>query len=212
MITVLVADDHAVVRAGLVSLLATTDDIAVVGTATNGFEAVALFGELQPDIVLMDLSMPVLDGVVATEQITKRNPDARVIVLTSLTEDRRILDALRAGATGYLLKDAGPDQLIGAIRSAAAGDAPLDPRAARVVLQSQRVLRPARELSNREEAVLRLVADGLANKLIARRLGISERTVKAHLTNIFQRLGVTDRTQAALWAREHLPAPCDVRS
>jgi DNA-binding NarL/FixJ family response regulator len=130
-----------------------------------------------------------------------------VVVLTSITEDRRILDALHAGATGYVLKDAGPDALIGAIRAAAAGDSPLDPRVARVVLQSQRDLRPARELSEREETVLRLVADGLANKVIARKLGIAERTVKAHLTRIFERLDVTSRTQAALWAREHLPAP-----
>lgn len=211
MISVLVVDDHAVVRAGLASLLATADDILLAGTASNGLEAVARYRELEPDIVLMDLSMPVLDGVAATEQILDADPDARVIVLTSLTEDRRILDALRAGATGYMLKDAGPDELIGAIRAAAAGDAPLDPRAARVLLQSQRELRPARELSAREEAVLRLVADGLANKLIARRLGIAERTVKAHLTNVFQRLGVTDRTQAALWAREHLPPEIDHR-
>jgi len=206
MITVLVVDDHAVVRAGLATLLETADGISIVGTAANGAEAVAHYQALDPDIVLMDLSMPVLDGVAATKQIVNDDPDARVIVLTSLTEDRRILDALRAGATGYLLKDAGPDELISAIHSAAAGDSPLDPRAARVVLQSQRSLRPARELTDREENVLRLVADGLANKAIARKLGISERTVKAHLTNIFQRLDVTDRTQAALWAREHLPA------
>lgn len=205
MISVLIVDDHTVVRAGLASLLTTADDIALVGSASNGLEAVAQYRELEPDIVLMDLSMPVLDGVAATQQILDADPDARVIVLTSLTEDRRILDALQAGATGYLLKDAGPDELIAAIRAAAAGNSPLDPRAARVLLASQRGLRPARELSAREEGVLRLVVDGLPNKLIARKLGISERTVKAHLTNVFQRLGVTDRTQAALWAREHLP-------
>jgi DNA-binding NarL/FixJ family response regulator len=204
MISVLIVDDHAVVRAGLESLLATTDDITFAGSASNGVEAVARYRELEPDVVLMDLSMPTLDGVAATAQILEIDPDARVVVLTSLLEDRRMLDALRAGATGYMLKDAGPEELIGAIRSAAAGDAPLDPRAARVLLRSQQEQRPARELSAREEGVLRLVADGLSNKLIARRLGISERTVKAHLTNVFQRLGVTDRTQAALWAREHL--------
>jgi DNA-binding NarL/FixJ family response regulator len=206
MISVLIVDDHAVVRAGLATLLATAEDITIAGSATNGAEAVERYRELDPDIVLMDLSMPVLDGVAATQQILDADPDARVIVLTSLTEDRRILDALQAGASGYLLKDAGPDELIEAIRDAHAGDAPLDPRAARVLLASQRGLRPARELSTREEGVLRLVAEGLANKQIARRLGIAERTVKAHLTNVFQRLGVTDRTQAALWAREHLPA------
>lgn len=206
MISVLIVDDHAVVRAGLATLLATTEDIVLAGSASNGVEAVACFRELKPDVVLMDLSMPTLDGVAATAQILKIDPEARVVVLTSLLEDRRMLDALAVGATGYLLKDAGPEELIGAIRAAAVGDVPLDPRAARVLLRSQRELRPARELSAREEGVLRLVADGLPNKLIARRLGITERTVKAHLTNIFQRLGVTDRTQAALWAREHLPA------
>ncbi len=206
MISVLIVDDHAVVRAGLEALLATADDIALAGSASDGLEAVARYRELQPDVVLMDLSMPTLDGVAATSQILEIDPDARVVVLTSLLEDRRMLDALQAGATGYLLKDAGPEELIGAIRSAAAGDAPLDPRAARVLLRSQQELRPTRELSAREEGVLRLVADGLPNKAIARRLGISERTVKAHLTNVFQRIGVSDRTQAALWAREHLPA------
>ena len=207
MISVLVVDDHAVVRAGLEALLVTAGDVALAGTAENGQEAVEAYRDLAPDVVLMDLSMPVLDGVAATRTIVGDDPAARVIVLTSITEDRRILDALAAGATGYLLKDAGPDELLNAIRAAAAGDSPLAPRAARVLLKSQRVLRPARELSQREEDVLRSVADGLPNKLIARKLGITERTVKAHLTNVFHRLGVTDRTQAALWAREHLPPP-----
>ncbi|MEQ1788141.1 MAG: response regulator transcription factor [Acidimicrobiales bacterium] len=206
MISVLIVDDHLVVRAGLTSLLASADDVVVVGTAVNGAEGVAQHAALSPDIVLMDLSMPELDGVAATRQIVAADPAARVIVLTSLTEDQRILDALQAGATGYLLKDAGPDELLAAIRAAAAGNSPLDPRAARVLLASQRGLQPVRDLSPREEDVLRLVAEGLANKLIARRLGISERTVKAHLTNVFQRLGVTDRTQAALWARDNLPS------
>jgi DNA-binding NarL/FixJ family response regulator len=206
-ISVLVVDDHAVVRAGLASLLATAADVRLVGSAADGHEAVRRYDELQPDVVLMDLSMPELDGVAATERIVRAHPDARIVVLTSLSDDRKILDALRAGATGYLLKDAGPDDVLAGIRAAAAGGAPLDPRAGRVLLQSQRTLRPARDLSDREEAVLRLVAEGLPNKLIARRLGITERTVKAHLTNVFQRIGVSDRTQAALWAREHLPEP-----
>lgn len=208
MITVLIADDHTMVRAGLASLLATADDIDVAGTASNGLEAVERYEELHPDVVLMDLSMPLLDGIAATRQIVAGDPDARIIALTSLTEEGRILDALQAGATGYLVKDADPNELFGAIRDAAAGNSPLDPRAARVLLANQRGLQPARDLSAREEEVLRLVANGLANKAIARRLGISERTVKAHLTSVFQRLGVTDRTQAALWAREHLgPEP-----
>jgi DNA-binding NarL/FixJ family response regulator len=208
VITVLIADDHTMVRAGLASLLATADDIDVAGTASNGLEAVERYEELHPDVVLMDLSMPLLDGIAATRQIVAGDPDARIIALTSLTEEGRILDALQAGATGYLVKDADPNELFGAIRDAAAGNSPLDPRAARVLLANQRGLQPARDLSAREEEVLRLVANGLANKAIARRLGISERTVKAHLTSVFQRLGVTDRTQAALWAREHLgPEP-----
>jgi DNA-binding NarL/FixJ family response regulator len=126
-------------------------------------------------------------------------------VLTSFGDDRHIADALHAGAVGYVLKHAGPDELLDAIRAAARGDSPLDPKAARVLLASRRIGPGVRELSEREEEVLRLVADGLANKAIARKLSISERTVKAHLTNIFGRIGVTDRTQAALWARDHLP-------
>jgi DNA-binding NarL/FixJ family response regulator len=200
-IRVVVADDHAVVRAGLDQLLATAEDITLVGSAADGEEAVALVDELRPDVVLMDLSMPNVDGSAATQRIADRT---RVVVLTSMADDRHIADALRAGAIGYVLKHAAADDILDAIRAAAAGDAPLDPKAARVLLEGRG--RPATDttLSPREEEVLSLVADGLANKLIARRLGITERTVKAHLTNIFGRIGVTDRTQAALWAREHL--------
>jgi DNA-binding NarL/FixJ family response regulator len=204
MIRVVVADDHGVVRAGLDQLLATAADIELVGSAANGAEAVELVAEHRPDVVLMDLSMPVVDGVEATRQIVAADGEARVVVLTSLADDRHIAEALDAGAIGYVLKHAAPDDLLDAIRAAAAGDSPLDPKAARVLLQG-RARRSDRPLSRREEEVLRLVAAGLANKLIARRLGIAERTVKAHLTNIFGSIGVADRTQAALWAREHLP-------
>ncbi|HEX2699850.1 MAG TPA: response regulator transcription factor [Acidimicrobiales bacterium] len=204
MIRVVIADDHAVVRGGLDQLLATTDDIELAGSAADGEEAVRLVAEHRPDVVLMDLSMPVLDGVAATRRIVESGSTARVVVLTSLADDRHIADALRAGAIGYMLKHAEPDALLGAIRAAAAGDAPLDPKAARVLLEG-RATRVDHRLSGREEEVLRLVSAGLANKQIARRLAISERTVKAHLTSVFARLGVTDRTQAALWAREHLP-------
>ncbi|MEY2569097.1 MAG: hypothetical protein QOE35_3626 [Actinomycetota bacterium] len=204
MIRVLVADDHHLVRAGLEQLLATAEDIELVATAVDGEDAARAFEEHRPDVVLMDLSMPVLDGVAATGRILAIDAEARIVVLTSFSDDRRIMEALRAGATGYLMKDARAEELIAAIRAAAEGGAPLDPRAARVMLDSQRLLRPTADLSERETAVLRLVAEGLANKLIARRLGISERTVKAHLTSVFQRLGVSDRTQAALWAQEHL--------
>jgi DNA-binding NarL/FixJ family response regulator len=205
MIRVLVVDDHAVVRGGLEQLIATATDMELVATAVNGAEAVARAGDSAPDVILMDLSMPVLDGIAATHQIMAFDPEARVIVLTSFSDDRRILDALAAGATGYLLKHAGPDELLGAIRAAATGGAPLDPKAARVMLDSRRPRRAADGLTGREQEVLRLVVAGLANKQIGRRLGIAERTVKSHLGHIFERLGVTDRTQAALWAKEHLP-------
>jgi DNA-binding NarL/FixJ family response regulator len=160
-----------------------------------------------PDVILMDISMPVLDGIEATRRIVARDPGARIVMLTSLADNRQILDALEAGASGYLLKHAAPDELLGAIRAAASGDAPLDPKAARALLDNRRAAPADKALSAREREVLRLVAQGLANKQIARRLGISERTVKAHLTNVFSALGVSDRTQAALWAREHLPEP-----
>jgi len=204
-IRVVIADDHGVVRSGLGQLLSTADDILLVGTAADGEEAVEIVAREHPDVVLMDLSMPNLDGVEATRRIVRSDPDARVIVLTSFGDDRHIADALDAGAVGYLLKHAGPDELLDAIRSAAGGDSPLDPKAARVLLASRRVGPSARRLTAREEEVLRLVASGLANKQIARKLSISERTVKAHLTNVFAHLGVSDRTQAALWARDHLP-------
>jgi DNA-binding NarL/FixJ family response regulator len=203
MITVVVADDHAVVRSGLDQLLATAPDIELVGSAVDGSTAVELVRDLRPDVVLMDLSMPGTDGIEATRQIVAAGSSARVVVLTSLADDRHISDALRAGAIGYVLKHADADDILDAIRAAAAGDSPLDPKAARVLLDDRRG-GPARPLSRREEEVLRLVADGHANKAIARQLLITERTVKAHLTNIFARIGVTDRTQAALWARDHL--------
>ena len=204
-IRVVIADDHAVVRGGLEQLLSTADDIDLVGLAANGVEAIEAVSRERPDVVLMDLSMPIVDGVEATRSIVTEDPDARVIVLTSFGDDRHITDALRAGAIGYVLKHAGPDELLDAIRAAARGDSPLDPKAARVLLESRRMGPAEKPLSAREEEVLRLVGEGLANKAIARRLAISERTVKAHLTNIFVRLGVTDRTQAALWAKDHLP-------
>ena len=205
MIRVLIVDDHAVVRRGLEQLINSAPDLEIVGSATDGEEAVHLSADRTPDVILMDLSMPVLDGIEATRQIVAARPEVHVVVLTSFDDQRRILDALGAGATGYLLKDAEPDEVLSAIRTAVEGGSPLDPRAARVLVDARREQAPARSLSPREEEVLRLLAVGLANKQIARRLGIAERTVKAHLTSVFQQLGVTDRTQAALWAREHLP-------
>jgi DNA-binding NarL/FixJ family response regulator len=205
VIRVLVVDDHAIVRQGLERLLATAGDVELVGMAADGREAVELAGRLRPDVVLMDLSMPTMDGVEATRLIVAGDEDVKVVVLTSFGEESRIVEALNAGAHGYLLKHIDPDDLIDAVRSAAAGDSPLDPRAGRVLLDQRRRSPDAGELTRREVEVLQLVGQGLANKQIARRLGIGERTVKAHLTSIFQRLGVTDRVQAALWAREHLP-------
>lgn len=208
MIRVLIADDHQVVRGGLEQLLATADDIELVGMAGDGAEAIARCAELTPDIVLMDLSMPNVDGVEATRAITAAGGPSQVVVLTSFSDRQRILDALDAGAAGYVLKHAEPDELLDAIRAAHEGGSPLDPKAARVLLDRRRTGSASpTKMSEREEEVLRLVASGLANKQIARQLGIAERTVKAHLTNIFQRIGVTDRTQAALWARDHLAQP-----
>jgi DNA-binding NarL/FixJ family response regulator len=200
MIRVLIADDHPLARAGLAQLLGALDDIALVGTAADGDEAVRLAVEREPDVVLMDLEMPGKDGIQAAREVLARRPRTAVVVLTSFSDRERILAALDAGAVGYLLKDVQPDELARAIQAAAAGQSPLDPRAARELLADRHPLGP--QLSQREEEVLGLLARGLPNKLIARRLGISERTVKGHLTRIFARIGVTDRTQAALWARE----------
>jgi DNA-binding NarL/FixJ family response regulator len=205
MIKVAIADDHAVVRRGLEELLRREADIEVVGTAADGREACELAERTTPDVILMDLSMPLMDGIEATRSIVASTPTVHVIVLTSFADRSRILAALDAGATGYLLKDADPAEVAAAIRAAVAGGVPLDPRAARVMLDAQRTVQREIKLSARETEVLQLVVAGLANKSIARRLGITERTVKAHLTSIFQQLQVSDRTQAALWAKEHLP-------
>jgi DNA-binding NarL/FixJ family response regulator len=200
----LIVDDHAIVRDGLKRLLDSADGIVVVATAGDGAQAITAAVEARPDVVLMDLSMPGVDGVEATRQLTANHPDVSVVVLTTFSDQQRISDALNAGAAGYLLKDASPDEVIAAVRTVVAGGAPLHPKAARVLLDAQRATRPAKQLSSREREVLALLSTGLANKQIARRLGIAERTVKAHLTSIFQQLGVTDRTQAALWAQKHL--------
>jgi len=202
VIRVLLADDHQLVRAGLAQLLDGIDDFEVVALAADGDEACRLAEQYQPDVVLMDLSMPDCDGISATRRLRSLLPDVRVLVLTSFADRARILDAIDAGALGYLLKDCEPVELVRAIRAAARGDSPLDPRAARALVE-QRQSEPADDqLTPREREVLTCIAEGLPNKLIARRLGIAEKTVKTHLTSVFQRIGVTDRTQAALWARE----------
>jgi DNA-binding NarL/FixJ family response regulator len=205
MIRLLLAEDHPVVRVGLERLLANEEDIEIVGVAANGEEAVELANRLVPTVVLMDLSMPVLDGVKATRQIIAAHEGAvSVVALTSFSGREEIMAALDAGASGYMLKDAEPGELLAAVRAAARGEAPLAPKAAREVLTARTEKSPTGELSEREHDVLRLVAQGLPNKRIARELEISEKTVKAHLTNVFQRIGVTDRTQAALWYRQHV--------
>jgi DNA-binding NarL/FixJ family response regulator len=204
MISVLIVDDHPMVRTGLRTLLESATFIHVVGEAANGEQAIELSRSLKPAVVLMDLSMPVLDGASATRRLLADSPDTRVVVLTSFAEQPQVSEALAAGAVGYLLKDCDPRDLVAAVRAASEGHAPLDPRVARTLLP-RTTPNPADELSDREREVLSCVARGLANKQIGHALGISERTVKAHLGNIFRRIGVNDRTSAAMWARDHLP-------
>ena len=206
MIRVLVVDDHAMVRSGLSALLEASGDITVVGQAPDGQVAVEAARDHQPDVVLMDLSMPVMDGAEATRKVLAVAPDSKVVVLTSFSDRDRVNAALRSGAVGYQLKDGEPAELLAAVRSAAAGHAPLDPRVARALLPTVGE-QSGDGLSPREREVLRLVAQGLANKQIGRALGISERTVKAHLGRVFRQIGVVDRTSAALWARDHLADP-----
>ncbi len=201
MIRVQLVDDHVLVREGLARLIEQADDIEVVAVASGGEQAVAMDADAHADVVLMDLSMPIVDGIDATRRICAARRDARVVMLTAHTDRTNVLAALDAGAVGYMAKDAAPEVLIDGIRAAAQGDAPLDPRAARILLDAREQPRKP-TLTDRETEVLKLLAEGLPNKQIARRLGISEKTVKAHLTRVFGQLGVSDRTQAALWAAE----------
>lgn len=205
MTRILLVDDHQLVRAGLASLLEGADDLEVVGEAADGAQALDVAAQTAPDVVLMDLSMPVMDGVAATRSLLAATPDVAVVVLTSFADNSRVAEALAAGAVGYLLKDSHPRDLLAGIRAAAAGHAPLDPRVARGLLPDARSSDPVDALSSRERQVLRLVSRGMANKQVARALGISEHTVKVHLGNVFKQIGVGDRTSAAMWAREHLP-------
>lgn len=203
MIRVLVVDDHEIVRTGLCQLLAGTDDLDPVGAAADGEAGVALAAELRPDVVLMDLSMPGMDGVAATERIVAEIPGTHVLVLTSFSDHERIMAALDAGAEGYLLKNSTTEAILGGIRQLVSGGSPLDPKAAREFLLSRRQSAQGVTFTTREQEVLDMLASGFPNRAIAQRLGISERTVKAHVTSIFHRLGVSDRTQAALWAQRH---------
>jgi DNA-binding NarL/FixJ family response regulator len=204
VIRVVVVEDHAVVRSGLLQLLDNVDQVEVVGSAAGGEEAVAIAATARPDVVLMDLEMPDIDGIEATRRIRASQPEVNVVLLTAFSDRERILAAIDAGAVGYLLKDAEPEEIVRGLEAAARGESPLSPKAAQalVAARGERGLDPL--LTPREDEVLSLLAEGLPNKLIARRLDISEKTVKAHLTSIFHRIGVTDRTQAALWAtRRH---------
>ena len=195
MIRLMIADDHAVVRDGLAAMLASQPDFQVAREAADGAIAVALAAELRPDVILMDLRMPILDGVTAIRQIRARQPAARILVLTTYDTDADILPAIEAGATGYLLKDTPRDELFRAIRATAAGEAVLAPAVAARLMGKMRA--PAEErLSARELEVLGLVANGASNSDIAGALHISEATVKSHLLHVFAKLGVADRTAA----------------
>ena len=202
VIRVLVVDDHPVVRRGISDLLGSVSDVEVIGAAGDGATGATLAETLDPDVVLMDIEMPGVDGVEATQRIGATAPRAAVVILTTFADRARITRALDAGAAGYLLKDAEPSELLDGIRAAAAGATPISPRVADRLSDGPA---PA-ALTPREREVLALLADGLPNKQIARRLGITEKTVKAHLTRVFAALDVTDRTQAALWVARRTSA------
>jgi NarL family two-component system response regulator LiaR len=218
VIGVLIVDDHAVVREGLRTFLELQDDIQVVGEAGDGSEALERAAELRPDVILMDLVMPRLDGVGAMRRLHTTLPASRVIVLTSFLDEDRLMPAIQAGAAGYLLKNAEPAELVRAIRAAHVGETIIDPSAAARLVRA--IARGARtgaadveRLTRREHEVLELIARGESNKRIALALGISEKTVKTHVGHVLAKLGVTDRTQAALLAvRDGLVADADVRS
>jgi DNA-binding NarL/FixJ family response regulator len=207
----LVADDHPIVRQGIAALLATTDDFVVVGQASDGHEAVALAQSLEPDLIVMDLRMPGLDGVEATEAVLARRPSTRVVVLTTYESDDSILRAIEVGASGYLLKASPEDELVAGLRAVAAGQVALAPAmAARLVGRARTGGEPATRvspLSPRETEVLALVAEGCSNREIGRRLFVGEATVKTHLLHVFEKLSVNDRTRAVTLALElgHLP-------
>ncbi|MDX3134832.1 response regulator transcription factor [Streptomyces europaeiscabiei] len=204
-IKVLLVDDHQVVRRGLRTFLEVQDDIEVVGEAADGAEGVARAEELRPDVVLMDVKMPGMDGVDALRKLRELANPARVLIVTSFTEQRTVVPALRAGAAGYVYKDVDPDALAGAIRSVHAGHILLQPEVAEVLLSQEANSGQGRggSLTEREREVLGLIADGRSNREIARALVLSEKTVKTHVSNILMKLDLADRTQAALWAVRH---------
>jgi DNA-binding NarL/FixJ family response regulator len=206
---VFLVDDHAIVRSGIRGYLELIGDIAVAGEARGGQQAIDALAVLEPagtlpDVVLMDLVMPGIDGVEATRQIKARWPGIEVVAVTSFADQAKVRDALQAGAAGYLLKDADADQVAAAIRAAAAGQCHLDPAVAKILADSLRAPRPAADsLTVRERDVLGQIASGATNRQIAHRLGVSERTARTHVSSILAKLGLTSRTQAALWAVQH---------
>lgn len=214
-IQVLLVDDHAVVRQGLRMFIEMQEDMEVVGEGTNGIEAVELASRFSPDVILLDLTMPQLDGVKATQRIMAQNPKARVLILTSFGEDDKIFPAIRAGAQGYLLKDIQPRDLVQAIRETYQGKAQLHPDIARRLMavisdvapvQAEKPAAPSQDfhgLTDREREVLGLIAQGLNNREIAEKMVISEKTVKTHVSNLLDKLGLEDRTRAAIWALKH---------
>jgi len=199
-IRVLLVDDHTVVRQGLRMVMSLEDDLEVVGEAANGREAVEAVAALAPEVVLMDLLMPVMNGVEAIRAIKADHSEVEVVALTSVLEDRMVVDAVEAGAAGYLLKETGPEALFEAIRAASRGEVRLDPRAQKRLLREVRTPTMRESLTPRETDTLRLVAKGLANKEIAAELGVSEVTIKTHVSSVLSKLDLQSRTQAALFA------------
>ncbi|MET8682193.1 response regulator transcription factor [Streptomyces sp. NPDC004647] len=205
-IRVLLVDDHQVVRRGLRTFLEVQDDIEVVGEASDGEEGVTRAEELRPDVVLMDVKMPGTDGIEALRKLRALDNPAKVLIVTSFTEQRTVVPALRAGASGYVYKDVDPDALAGAIRSVNAGHILLQPEVAGALLSQEEASGGqgrGNALTEREREVLSLIADGRSNREIARALVLSEKTVKTHVSNILMKLDLADRTQAALWAVRH---------